>query len=148
MSDNKILRIIARFLIPLIMLFALYIQFHGEYSPGGGFQAGVVFAAAWILFVLIFGLRVGLEVIPKRTMYILMLAGVLVYCAVGVINVLQGGLFLEFATLLPNPQAAQQAGIVTVELGIGITVASSIMMIFTMFAERKALTESTEEGPS
>ena len=148
MSDNKILRIVARFLIPLIMLFALYIQFHGEYSPGGGFQAGVVFAAAWILFVLIFGMKLGLAVIPKRAMYVLMLVGVLIYCAVGVVNVIQGGAFLEFATLLPNPQAAQQAGIVTVELGIGITVASAIMMIFTKFAERKAWLATLEDDAS
>jgi multicomponent Na+:H+ antiporter subunit B len=148
MSDNKILRIVARFLIPLIMLFALYIQFHGEYSPGGGFQAGVVFAAAWILFVLIFGLAMGLSVIPKRAMYVLMLLGVLIYCSVGLINVLQGGAFLDFSTLLSDPQAAQQAGIVTVELGIGITVANAIMLIFTLFAERKAQQQEQQESPS
>ena len=137
MSDNKILRIVARFLIPLIMLFALHIQFHGEYSPGGGFQAGVVFAAAWILFVLIYGLDLGLEVIPERAMYVLMVLGVMLYCAVGLTNVFMGGLFLDFSTLLDSPKAAQQAGIITVELGIGVTVATVVMLIFTMFARRK-----------
>ncbi len=145
MSDNKILRIVARFLIPLIMLFALYIQFHGEYSPGGGFQAGVVFAAAWILFVLIFGLDLGLEVIPERAMFVLMVLGVMLYCAVGLLNVAQGGLFLDFSTLLADPKAAQQAGIITVELGIGITVATVVMLIFTMFARRKREQDGTDE---
>ncbi len=146
MSDNKILRIVARFLIPLIMLFALYIQFHGEYSPGGGFQAGVVFAAAWILFVLIFGLDVGLEVIPERAMFVLMVLGVMLYCAVGIANVAMGGMFLDFSTLLSSPQAAQQAGIITVELGIGITVATVVMLIFTMFARRKREQDAVDEG--
>jgi len=138
MRNNGILRIVARFLIPLIMLFALYIQFHGEYSPGGGFQAGVVFAAAWILFALIYGLEAALDVIPERAMYVLMLIGVLIYAGVGVAGVLLGGHFLDYRPLLDDPQYAQQFGIVTVELGIGITVSTVTMLIFTMFVQRRA----------
>ncbi|MEN1727427.1 MAG: Na(+)/H(+) antiporter subunit B [Pseudomonadota bacterium] len=138
MRDNGILRVVARFLIPLIMLFALYIQFHGEYSPGGGFQAGVVFAAAWILFALIYGLDAALDIIPERAMYVLMLVGVLIYCAVGVAGVVLGGHFLDYRPLLDDPQYAQQFGIVTVELGIGITVATVTMLFFTLFVRRKA----------
>jgi multicomponent Na+:H+ antiporter subunit B len=144
MRENGILRIIARFLIPLIMLFGLYIQFHGEYSPGGGFQAGVVFAAGWILFVLMYGLETALKVIPEKVMFVLMLAGVLLYCAVGLANVVLGGHFLDFYTLLPNPHAAQQFGIITVEFGIGVTVATVVMLIFTMFARRK---QEWDEAP-
>lgn len=144
MRENGILRVVARFLIPLIMLFGLYIQFHGEYSPGGGFQAGVVFAAGWILFVLMYGLETALKVIPQRAMFILMLLGVLLYCAVGLANVLLGGHFLDFYTLLPSPHAAQQFGIITVELGIGVTVATVVMLIFTMFAQRK---QAWDEAP-
>ena len=83
MRNNGILRIVARFLIPLIMLFALYVQFHGEYSPGGGFQAGVIFAAAWILFVLIYGLDAGLDVVPERAMFVLSACGALLYAFIG-----------------------------------------------------------------
>jgi len=146
MRNNGILRIIARFLIPLIMLFALYIQFHGEYSPGGGFQAGVVFAAAWILFALIYGLDAALDVIPERAMYVLMLVGVLIYAGVGVAGVVLGGHFLDFRPLLDDPQYAQQFGIVTVELGIGITVSTVTMLIFTMFVQRRADALETGEG--
>ena len=137
MRGNGILRIITRFLIPLIMLFALYVQFHGDYSPGGGFQAGVLFAAAWILFVLIYGLESGLAVIPERAMFVLSAAGALLYGFVGLLGVLLGGRFLDFYPLLDDPQAAQQAGIILVELGVGITVASVMMLIFTMFARRR-----------
>jgi multicomponent Na+:H+ antiporter subunit B len=137
MTDNGILRIIARFLIPLIMLFGLYIQFHGEYSPGGGFQAGVVFAAAWILFVLIYGLPAALKVIPERAMYVLMVLGVMLYCVVGILTVALGGRFLDFYPLLDDPHAAQQTGIVIVEFGVGVTVATVVMLIFTMFSRRK-----------
>ena len=144
MIDNGILRIIARFLIPLIMLFGLYIQFHGEYSPGGGFQAGIVFAAGWILFALIYGLDAALKVIPERAMYILMVAGVILYCAVGVAGVMLGGHFLDFYPLLPGKHAAQQFGIITVEFGVGVTVATVVMLFFTLFARRKSEWECAE----
>lgn len=146
MRENGILRIIARFLIPLIMLFGLYIQFHGDYSPGGGFQAGVVFAAAWILFALIYGLDAAVRVIPERVMFVLMLAGVLLYAAVGVAGVLLGGRFLDFYPLLPGDHAAQQFGIITVELGVGITVATVMMLIFTLFARRRQVLEAGDES--
>ncbi|WP_376695033.1 Na(+)/H(+) antiporter subunit B [Wenzhouxiangella sp. EGI_FJ10305] len=146
MREHGILRIVARFLIPLIMLFGLYIQFHGDYSPGGGFQAGVVFAAAWILFVLIYGLEAALKVIPERAMFVLMLLGVLLYAAVGVAGVLLGGHFLDFYPLLPGKHAAQQFGIITVELGVGVTVATVMMLVFTQFARRRSWIEEAERG--
>jgi len=145
MREHGILRIVARFLIPLIMLFGLYIQFHGDYSPGGGFQAGVVVAAAWILFVLIYGLDDALKVIPERAMFVLMLAGVLLYAAVGVAGVVLGGHFLDFYPLLPGRHAAQQFGIITVELGVGITVATVMMLVFTQFARRRRWIEEAGE---
>lgn len=145
MREHGILRVVARFVIPLIMLFGLYIQFHGDYSPGGGFQAGVVFAAAWILFVLIYGLEDALKVIPERAMFVIMLLGVLVYAAVGLAGVLLGGHFLDFYPLLPGKHAAQQFGIITVELGVGMTVATVMMLVFTQFARRRAWLAQAEE---
>jgi multicomponent Na+:H+ antiporter subunit B len=142
---NGILRVITRFLIPLIMLFALYIQFHGEYSPGGGFQAGVVFAAAWILFALIYGLDDALRVIPERIQYLGACAGVLLYCFVGVLGVGLGGRFLDFRPLAGSPQAAQQTGILLVEFGVGVTVASVAMLFFTFFARRRREVEALGE---
>lgn len=137
MKENGILRILARFLIPLILLVGLYIQFHGEYSPGGGFQAGLVFSAGWILFVLIYGLERGLGAIPLKVMYALSATGVLIYALTGLAGVLLGGRFLEFTGFLANPQSAQQAGIIIVELGVGITVASVSMLLFALFARRR-----------
>ena len=55
MKQQTILRIVSKLLIPYILLFALYVQFHGDFGPGGGFQAGVIFAAGFILYALVFG---------------------------------------------------------------------------------------------
>lgn len=136
MRDNQILTVVARFTIPLIMLFALYVQFHGEYSPGGGFQAGVLFGAAWILFVLIYGVDLGLRVIPLRLIYAIACGGVLLYCFMGVLAAAMGGHFLDFYAFTEDPHVAQQTGIVLVELGVGLTVAAVVMLIFVLFVRR------------
>ena len=148
MTDNGILRVIARFLIPLILLVGLYIQFHGEYSPGGGFQAGVMFAAGWILYVLIWGLERGLAVIPLKVMYALSAVGVLLYAGTGLMGVFMGGKYLDFSPFLDNPHAAQQTGIIIVEFGVGLTVATVAMLIFALFARRRSQwTEVLDEKP-
>ncbi len=49
MKHHTVPRVIAKLTIPGIILFGLYVQFHGDYGPGGGFQAGVIFGAATIL---------------------------------------------------------------------------------------------------
>ena len=64
MRDNPVLRVVTKITIPLILLFALYVQFHGDYGPGGGFQAGVIFAAAFILYALVFGTPAARRVVP------------------------------------------------------------------------------------
>ena len=66
MRSELILRVAAKVLIPFILLFGLYVQFHGEISPGGGFQAGVICAAAFILYALVFGLDTAQAVLPLR----------------------------------------------------------------------------------
>lgn len=138
MMDNGILRVVARFIIPYILLVGLYVQFHGEYLPGGGFQAGIVFAAGWILYVLIYGLERGLEVIPLKAMYGLCAGGALLYAFTGLAGVVLGGKYLEFTPFFASPHAAQQTGIIVVELGVGITVATVGMLLFTMFTRRRA----------
>jgi multicomponent Na+:H+ antiporter subunit B len=64
MDDRVILRIGSKILTPFIMVFALYVQFHGDYGPGGGFQAGVILAAAFVLYGLVYGLANLLRVLP------------------------------------------------------------------------------------
>ena len=99
MSDHLILRIIAKMFIPFILLFALYVQFHGDYGPGGGFQAGVIFASALILYTLIFGLKTAMRVVSPTALRILAASGVLIYGGTGVVCMLRGGNFLNYSML-------------------------------------------------
>ena len=136
MKHNLILRITAKLLIPFIILFALYVQFHGDFGPGGGFQAGVIFSSAFILYTLVYGLETAERIIPIRILKILASLGVLIYAGTGVAGLLLGGQFLNYSVLAEVPITGQHIGIIVIELGVGITVAAVMIMIFFLFSER------------
>jgi multicomponent Na+:H+ antiporter subunit B len=136
MRPNLILHVIAKLLIPLIILFALYVQFHGDFGPGGGFQAGVIFSAALILYSLVFGLDAAEKIIPASWLHKLAALGVVIYAGVGVASLLSGGNYLDYTPLGSNQIAGQHLGILLVELGVGITVAAVMLILFFTFAGR------------
>ncbi len=134
MADHKVLRIVGKMLIPLILLFALYVQFHGDYGPGGGFQAGVIFATGIILYAMLFGLSNAQRVLPMPLLRGLTALGVMIYGSVGVAGLLAGGNFLDYSVLASDPVSGQHLGILLIELGVGVTVASSMVLIFYAFS--------------
>jgi multicomponent Na+:H+ antiporter subunit B len=129
-------RVVGRLLIPFILLFALYVQFHGDYGPGGGFQAGAIFAAAIILYSLLEGEKRALEAIPQSWLIGMMAGGALLYSAVGLAGILLGGNFLDYSVLLDDPVAGQHLGLLLIEAGVGITVTGVLLSIFHAFAAR------------
>ena len=139
MKHNLILRLIAKYLFPVIALFAFYVQFHGDYGPGGGFQAGVILSVAFIFYALVFGLKTTEEILPPYVLRILASTGVLIYAGTGVVTMLMGGNFLDYDLLAAEPAAGQHLGILVIELGVGITVSSVMLMIFYAFAGRGRL---------
>lgn len=139
MKHNLILRVVSKILIPLIFLFALYVQFHGDFGPGGGFQAGVIFSAGIILYALVFGVDSAKKVIPPYVLRLLASLGVLIYAGTGVATLLLGANYLEYGVLAASQVAGQHLGILVIELGVGITVMSVMLIIFFAFAERGRL---------
>jgi multicomponent Na+:H+ antiporter subunit B len=129
-------RIVGRLLIPFIFLFGLYVQFHGDYGPGGGFQAGAIVAAAVILYALLEGEAQALRAIPMHVLKWLVAGGALLYGSVGVVAMLMGGNFLDYSALADDPIVGQHVGIILIELGVGITVTGVMLSIFHAFAAR------------
>ena len=136
MTRHTILRVIAKFMIPYILLFALYVEFHGDFGPGGGFQAGVIFAAGFILYSLIFGIENGRKVMPPWLRRALLSIGVIIFGGTGLFGLILRGNFLDYNVLLENPVAGQHLGILLVELGVGITVSATMITIFFVFASQ------------
>lgn len=140
MMGHIILRVTIKLLFAPIILFALYVQFHGDYGPGGGFQAGVILAVAFVLHALGFGLDATKKVVPPSVLPFGMTIGVLFYAGTGVATMLLGGNYLDYDLIDPNSHhhAGQHIGILLVEFGVGVAVASTMLQIFYAFAGREA----------
>ena len=137
MKDLVILRIVTKLIIPLILLFGLYVQFHGDYSAGGGFQAGVILASGFILYYIIFGINVREELVSQRLSKILMGLGVLLFVGVGIAGMVLGDNFLEYNSLGLDSKYGQILGIFLVEVGVGLTVGNVMILVFYAFNKGK-----------
>jgi multicomponent Na+:H+ antiporter subunit B len=62
--------------------------------------------------------------------------GVLLYAGVGVAGLLLGGNYLNYSVLAHDPVHGQHLGILLIEFGVGLTVASAMITIFFIFAGR------------
>ncbi len=135
-QHHSILRVVGKLVIPLLMLFALVVQFHGKYTPGGGFSAGALFAAAVMLYGILEGADRSAEAMPEKVMLRLAAFGATLYTSVGLVCMLLGGAFLDYNVLWPDPVVGQYFGILLVEFGVGLTVTTVLVMIFNAFANR------------
>ncbi|MEY8828007.1 Na(+)/H(+) antiporter subunit B [Sedimentitalea sp. XS_ASV28] len=137
MRHHLILRVVTKLLIGVIMLFALYVQFHGDYSPGGGFQAGVIMSVAFIIYSVVFSLADAQKVLPPWFVHKLMAVGLLLYALTGVYSMFAGYNYLDYDAINPeHPVSGQHNGIILIELGVGITVTAVMVTIFYAFASR------------
>ena len=136
MTGNIVLRVAAKVLLPAILLFAFYVQAHGDLSPGGGFQAGVILGAGFILYAIVFGLRVCQKVAPPRVVTWFVALGVMLYAGIGYLGMFLGGNYLDYGVLAHDPPHGHHYGIFLVEVGVGITVSATMLAIYYSFAGR------------
>ncbi len=136
MRREPVLRVVGKMLIPYMLVFGLYVQFHGDFGPGGGFQAGVISAAAVIFYGLIFGLPAAQRLMPDALVESMVAGGAFLYMAVGFAGLALGGNFLDYFVLHADPVEGQHRDIFWVELGVLITVSGVMLKIFYMFAGR------------
>lgn len=136
MNTDLVLRLGAKFIAPFILLFALYVQFHGEHGPGGGFPAGVIAAAMVVLVAITFGLRTAKRIAPQAMVERMVSLGVLIYALVGAASFAGGANFLDYAVLADDGRHAHELGILLVEVGVFVTVAGTMTAFFYAFVER------------
>jgi multicomponent Na+:H+ antiporter subunit B len=131
---NPIVSLVSRVVSPFIMMYALYVIFHGHYSPGGGFQGGTMLAAAVLLVRLSAGSELGQLQFKKNWGTLLGSIGVLVYFGTGFTTMLLGGTFLNYkylAKILPVSEVmARSWGILLVEIGVGIAVMGILVAVY------------------
>lgn len=146
MSQQTLIRVVAKMAIPFILVFGIYVILHGELGPGGGFQGGVIVAAGFILYGLVFGADELRRRIPPAIIDSSMALGALIYAGVGLACVFAGGNFLDYGMLEPTSAGEGEAlGMTLVEYGVGLTVASVMITIYLMISERSPTPDPTPE---
>ena len=145
MLHHLILRVVTKMLVAPIVLFALYVQFHGDYSPGGGFQAGVIMAVAFIIYGVVFSLQSAQAVFPPWLVHKLLALGVLIYAGTGIASLFLGYEYLNYGAFSPHhPSHGQHWGILIVEFGVGVTVTGVMVAIYYAFAARPPVISDEE----
>jgi len=134
--DSLMLRTLLGPMVVSLQLFAVYVLLHGHYSPGGGFQAGILIAASLILPLLAKGRGYGGRTVSLRGAVTLTAVGVLIYAGIGIVSLLLGGTMLDYSLL---PIAADVAdrrslGILLIEVGVTLGVAGAMVSIFYALA--------------
>jgi multicomponent Na+:H+ antiporter subunit B len=128
---SAILDAAARLLVPFVLLFAVYVLAHGHHSPGGGFQGGVLFAGSLILVKLVRGAQ-GRWEMPAETALVLACTGLAIFAAIGLLALLSGGVYLDYAAppLPMDPVLQRELGALGIEIGVFLTVGGVLLLIF------------------
>lgn len=131
-SDSIIINGITRILVPFIQIFALYVIFHGHYSPGGGFQGGALFAASILMERVVLGQRQAWHLFPLKLGLPLGIAGLALYAGVGAMGLLGNHFFLDYDSLPFAMEAAalRSLGILIIEIGVAFAVVGTLVAIF------------------
>jgi multicomponent Na+:H+ antiporter subunit B len=133
-SDDVIVKAVARLLVPFIMVYALYVVMHGHYSPGGGFQGGVILAAGFVLLSISHGLEKTRRRMSEKVAGVIGSIGVLIYGGIGVLCLILGGNYLDYGKLSKilhvTPAEARSLGILGVEIGVALAVMAVMCVIF------------------
>ena len=130
---STIIKTASSLMMPFIVLYGIYVQLNGEESPGGGFQSGVIISTAIILHALIYGYRNTLNIIPLERIKYSLCAGLAIYVSVGLLSLLFGGHFLEYAAIIGDFSMAQKLCIFAVEIGVGLAVCSAMLIFYFSF---------------
>ncbi len=133
-GDSPVIQMPARLMIPFIQLFGLYVIVHGHYSPGGGFQGGVILGSSFILMAIAFDLQTTIGYLSERSNLRMANAGAFIFVGTGVLCALLGGLFLDYSALariIPiDPVEWRSLGIFLVEVGVGLTVMNIMVSLY------------------
>lgn len=135
LADQVVIRVVSKMIIPFIFTFGFYVVAHGEIGPGGGFQGGVILAAAYILFSLVYGREAGTKVLPPRWVDRFTAVGVLLFAGIGVLGFFRGAAFLDYRALGHDMAHAEPLGMALVETGVAITVFAVMVTVFNMITE-------------
>lgn len=134
-SSSLVVRIGSKIMIPFMQIFSLYVVAHGHYSPGGGFQGGVILGASVILLAMSFDLKTSLKRLTEKWTMIFSALGVLIFAGAGAVCLFLGANFLDYSVwsaILPATDTvmARSHLMLIVEIGVALTVMCGMFGIY------------------
>jgi multicomponent Na+:H+ antiporter subunit B len=129
-------RVTALLLLAPTVLFGIYIVTHGQVTPGGGFQGGVILSTAPLLLYLSVGYYQFRRAVPPRLVEIGEALGAVAYILMGGAGVALGGLFLQnLLPLGPNGGITGGGMVPLIDLGVGLEVSGGLALTLLVFLE-------------
>ncbi len=133
-GTDLIIRTSVRLMVPFIQLFGMYVIVHGHYSPGGGFQGGVLLGAAFILLALAYGVEYSKKYMSELANFLIVNIGVFIFAGFGILCALVGGFFLDYgamANVIPMSLPEWRYwGVFVVEVGVGMGVMGIMVSLY------------------
>lgn len=133
-KNDIILQKCACVLVPLIMIFGIYIILNGHLSPGGGFSGGAVLGAGLILYLNAFGFQKTERFFTEKVYRRVTLSALTFYCLAKSYSFFTGANHLESGIRLGTPGAILSSGLILpLNICVGLVVACTMYAFYTLF---------------
>lgn len=133
-----IVKTVTRISVWMILLYGIYIIFHGHISPGGGFAGGVIISLGLLNVLLAYGRNFTSSWLNIKFMHKLESSSILMFLVIGIIGIFLGGAFLANFISKGELFALLSAGtILPLNIFIGIKVGMSLFLAIWVLAEIK-----------
>ncbi|MBQ8314880.1 MAG: hypothetical protein IJX95_03950 [Lachnospiraceae bacterium] len=133
-KNDKILQLSAKILVPMIIMFGIYVILNGHLSPGGGFSGGAIIGAGLILYVNAFGFEKASRIMNRKNYAVISVIPLLFYAIAKGYSFFTGANHLESGISTGTPGAILSGGLILpLNICVGIVVACTMYHFYTLF---------------
>ncbi|MDO4188026.1 MAG: MnhB domain-containing protein [Lachnospiraceae bacterium] len=132
--DDPILRMSSRILVPVIMIFGIYVVLNGHLSPGGGFSGGAIIGSGLILYQNAFGFKHARKIFNERIYKTISATALATYCLCKTYSFFTGANHLDSHIPLGVPGHILSSGLILIlNICVGMVVACTMYTFYVMF---------------
>lgn len=133
-KNDAILQHAANFLVPLILMFGVYVILNGHISPGGGFSGGAIMGAGLMIYVTAFGFKDIRRFFTYKTYQRVVLCSLLTYAASKCYSFYTGANDIHSIIPLGTPGAILSSGLILVlNICVGFIVTCTMYAFYAVF---------------
>lgn len=133
-ENDLVLQMVAKILIPPIIIFGIYVILCGHLGPGGGFSGGAIIGAGLILYLNAFGFKKTEKFFTEKTYKIMSVSALGCYCIAKSYSFFTGANHIESIIPLGTPGAILSSGLILIlNICVGVVVAGTMYTFYVMF---------------